>query len=144
MHTKRVVVAVVAMIACSRMAYAQTIFTNTRTEVAVMAGLWEVDSLQVSALANAQYPSIGGGTNLWQFLFPSGGINSDGDEDIEMGVASSGHRQEWRQRGLLADPHGSDQSDLRAGEPSAELGRRAGQAARHLSFLHRAFGGTTI
>jgi hypothetical protein len=90
MYTKRVVVAAVAMIACSRMTHAQTIFTNTRTEVAEMAGLWEVDSLQVSPLANAQYPSIGGGTNLWQFLSPSGGINSDGDEDIEMAINSSG------------------------------------------------------
>src|SRR5579862_6158062 len=69
---------------------AQTVFTNTRTEVAQMAGLWEVDSLQVSPFANAQYPSIGGGTNLWQFLFPSGNINSDGDEDIEMAINSSG------------------------------------------------------
>ncbi|MGD0059158.1 MAG: alkaline phosphatase family protein [Verrucomicrobiia bacterium] len=55
-----------------------------------MATLWEVDSLQVSPLANGQYPSIGAGTNLWQFTFPSGSINSDGDEDIEMGINSSG------------------------------------------------------
>jgi PKD repeat protein len=55
-----------------------------------MATLWEVDSLQISPLANGQYPAIGGGTNLWQFTFPSGNINSDGDEDIEMAINSSG------------------------------------------------------
>src|SRR5258708_25874530 len=93
MYSRWFIYAVVAIAIYSRLtvvSLAQTVVTNTRTEVAQMAGLWEVDSLQVSPFANAQYPSIGGGTNLWQFLFPSGGINSDGDEDIEMGIDSSG------------------------------------------------------
>src|SRR4029077_18828975 len=92
MYSRRFIFAVLLVILprITTSTRAQTVITNTRTEVAEMAGLWEVDSLQVSPFANAQYPSIGGGTNLWQFLFPSGGINSDGDEDIEMAISSSG------------------------------------------------------
>ncbi|MGO9244477.1 MAG: PKD domain-containing protein [Verrucomicrobiia bacterium] len=90
MVTKKVVLAGVALFICAGVVRAQTIMTNTFAEVNLMASLWEVDSLQISPLANAQYPSIGGGTNLWQFLFPSGSINSDGDEDIEMAINSSG------------------------------------------------------
>ena len=51
---------------------ATTIQTNTRPEVAQMAGLWEVDSVQISGLANAQYPAIGGGTSNWQYVDTAG------------------------------------------------------------------------
>ncbi len=90
MVTKKLVMAGVAMAMCVGVTRAQTVETNTFADVNLMATLWEVDSLQVSPLANGQYPSIGGGTNLWQFTFPSGSINSDGDEDIEMAINSSG------------------------------------------------------
>jgi PKD repeat protein len=90
MVTKTLVMAGVAMAVCAGVTRAQTVETNTFAEVNLMATLWEVNCLQVSPLANAQYPAIGGGTNLWQFLFPSGSINSDGDEDIETAINSSG------------------------------------------------------
>ena len=55
-----------------------------------MASLWEVDPIQISALANAQYPSIGGGTSTWQFIFPSFGTAADGDIHVNMAIDSSG------------------------------------------------------
>jgi hypothetical protein len=69
---------------------ATTIQTNTRPEIAQMAGLWEVDSIQISSLANAQYPAIAGGTNNWQFIFPHTSISSDGDVHNDIAVDSSG------------------------------------------------------
>src|SRR5580658_7222067 len=87
---RRLLLVLGAMTLCSGVVSAQTVITNTRVQVAQMAGLWEVDSLQVSPFANQQYPSVGSGTNLYQFLFPSGNINSDGDEDIETGINSGG------------------------------------------------------
>jgi hypothetical protein len=35
---------------------AQTVETNTGAEINLTATMWEVDSTQVSPLANAQYP----------------------------------------------------------------------------------------
>ena len=64
-----------------------TVMTNTRPEIAQMAGLWEVDSDQISALANGQYPTF---TTNWEFMQPSGSTASDGDEHINMAVSSSG------------------------------------------------------
>jgi PKD repeat protein len=87
---KRLLLVLVATTVYSGALSAQTVITNTRVQIAEMAGLWEVDSLEVSPFANQQYPSVGSGTNLYQFLFPSGDINSDGDEDIETGINSAG------------------------------------------------------
>jgi phosphatidylinositol-3-phosphatase len=69
---------------------ASTVITNTRSEVAQMAGLWEVDSVQISGLANAQYPQFG--TNAWQYIDTAGhtGISSDGDKHINMAIDPSG------------------------------------------------------
>src|SRR5207249_6554831 len=67
---------------------ATTTVTNTRPEIAQMAGLWEADSIQISPLANAQYPQFG--TNNWQFIFPHSSISSDGDIHIDMAVDASG------------------------------------------------------
>src|ERR1041384_6025553 len=69
---------------------AQTVITNTRAEVSFMATLWEVDPIQISGLANAQYPSVGGGTSTWQFIFPSFSTASDGDIHVNMAIDSSG------------------------------------------------------
>jgi PKD repeat protein len=71
-------------------ARATTIITNARTEVAQMAGLWEADTVQISGLANAQYPNIGGGTNNWQYIDPHASISSDGDIHIDMAIDASG------------------------------------------------------
>jgi hypothetical protein len=46
-----------------KVAHGQTVITNTRPEVALMASLWEADSVQISPLANAQCPNIAGGMN---------------------------------------------------------------------------------
>jgi hypothetical protein len=70
--------------------HAQTVITNTRAEVSMMASLWEVDPIQISALANGQYPLIGGGTNTWQFLFPAFSTASDGDIHVNMAINSGG------------------------------------------------------
>jgi len=64
-----------------------TTITNTRAEISLMAGLWEADSVQISALANAQYPQF---TNDWQFIFPHSSISADGDIHIDLAVSSSG------------------------------------------------------
>src|SRR5207249_3418564 len=69
-------------------AWALTTITNTRTEISFMAGLWEADSIQISALANGQYPQF---TNSWQYLFPHGNLAADGDIHIDMAVSSSGY-----------------------------------------------------
>ena len=71
--------------------HAQTVITNTRAEVSFMASLWETDPIQISALANAQYPSVGGGTSTWKFVFPGMSILSDGDIHINMGIAATGN-----------------------------------------------------
>ena len=55
-----------------------------------MASLWEVDPIQISALANAQYPTIGGGTGTWQFIFPDSGTSADGDIHVNMAINSGG------------------------------------------------------
>lgn len=69
---------------------AQTVITNTFADVSRMASLWEVDAVQISSLANAQYSSVGGGTSTWQFLFPSFSTAADGDIHVNMGIAASG------------------------------------------------------
>ena len=70
--------------------HAQTVVTMTRTDVWFMASLWESDPIQISAVANAQYPSIGGGTSTWQYIFPSFSTASDGDIHVNMAINSSG------------------------------------------------------
>src|ERR1041384_7823129 len=91
-ESKRLIWVVIAMLASSLPAgtQAQTVIVNTRAEVSFMASLWETDSIEISGLANAQYPLIGGGTNLWRYIDPENGINRDGDTDIEMAIDSSG------------------------------------------------------
>ncbi len=63
----------------------QTVITNTRAEVAFMAGLWESDTIQISPLANAQYPNC---TGTWQFIYPLR-VEADADVHIRMGINSS-------------------------------------------------------
>ena len=65
-----------------------TIMTNTRPEIALMAALWETDSLQISPLANAQYPQFG--SSLWQYIFPHSNISADGDIHIDTAIDSFG------------------------------------------------------
>src|ERR1043166_7452013 len=65
-----------------------TTITNTRSEVAFMAGLWEADSIQISPLADAQYPQFG--TNVWQYPFVHNNLASDGDFHVDMAIDSSG------------------------------------------------------
>ena len=82
-------IAVVAVsVVVSPMVRATTI-TNTRPEIAQMAGYWEVDSVQISPLANAQVSVTC--TGSWEFMQPStGNTSTDGDEHINMCVNSSG------------------------------------------------------
>jgi hypothetical protein len=67
-------------------ALGDTIITNTRAEVAFMASLWESDTIQISPLVNAQYPSCSG---TWQYttLFA---LEPDGDAHIRTAVSSLG------------------------------------------------------
>src|SRR6266850_2833245 len=69
-------------------ARSETVITNTRTEVAQMAGLWEVDSIQISSLANSQYTQFS--PSSWQYIFPHSNISADGDIHIDMAVNSAG------------------------------------------------------
>src|SRR5690349_11230090 len=64
-----------------------TTITNTRSEISFMASLWEVDSVQISSLANAQYPQF---STDWQYIFPHANLAADGDIHIDMAVSSSG------------------------------------------------------
>ena len=89
MYSRRFIFALL-LVVLPRITHANTIITNTRTEVAQMAGSWEVDSVQISGLANAQYPAIGGGTNLWQYIDPHSNISADGDIHSDMAIDSSG------------------------------------------------------
>jgi PKD repeat protein len=82
----RRIYAVIVLLCCSQIARATTI-TNTRPEIAQMAGYWEVDSVQISPLANSLYPQF---TNTWEFMQPSGSTASDGDEHFNMAQNSSG------------------------------------------------------
>jgi subtilisin-like proprotein convertase family protein len=52
-----------------------------------MAGLWEVDTLAVSSLANSQYPTYS--TN-WQYIFPHSSVSGDGDNHSDMAVDAAG------------------------------------------------------
>src|SRR5437016_13136120 len=88
----RRITAVVIGVAFSQVAHA-TVMTNTRPEIAQMAGLWEVDTIQISPLANAQYPLIGGGTSIWQYIFAQTSASSDGDLHHAMAIDSSGTGQ---------------------------------------------------
>src|SRR6266542_2336791 len=74
--------------ALSASSRASTVITNTRAEISFMAGLWEADSVQISSLANAQYPQF---TTDWQYIFPHRAISDDGDIHIDMAVDSSGY-----------------------------------------------------
>src|SRR5438445_202625 len=85
---RRIIVVAIG-VALSQVAHA-TIMTNTRPEIAQMAGLWEVDTTQISPLANAQYPLIGGGTSIWQYTFASSSPATDGDLHHAMAIDSSG------------------------------------------------------
>ncbi len=86
-NSRRLIGAVALLVILPRIAGATTIITNTRTEVATMGGLWEVDSVQISPLANAQYPQF---TNTWEYISPSGSKAADGDEHLNMAVTISG------------------------------------------------------
>jgi PKD repeat protein len=84
---------IIILLCCSQFARATTI-TNTRPEIAQMAGYWEVDSVQISPLANAQLilnaqPSCST-TGSWEYMQPSGSTASDGDEHINMALDASG------------------------------------------------------
>jgi hypothetical protein len=71
-----------------RITHATTIETNTRPEVAQMAGLWEVDSIEISSLANAQYPAYS--PNNWEYIVPHSSIAADGDVHLDMATSASG------------------------------------------------------
>ena len=87
LNSRRFIGAVAWLVILPRIAGATTIITNSRTEIAEMAGWWEVDSVQISSLANGQYPQF---TNTWEYMSPSGSKASDGDEHINMAINSSG------------------------------------------------------
>ena len=54
-----------------------------------MAGLWEVDSVQISSLITNQYPAFG--TNTWEYIVANSGTTSgDHDLHINMAIDSSG------------------------------------------------------
>src|SRR5439155_22834432 len=72
----------------STVTLATTTVTNTRPEIAQMAGLWEADSVQISALANAQYPTY---TTNWEYIVPHGSPAGDGDLHIDMAVDAAGN-----------------------------------------------------
>src|SRR6266516_2926328 len=74
--------------ALSGTSHASTIITNTRAEISFMARLWEADSIEISPLANGQYPQL---SNDWQYIFPHKAISDDGDIHIDMAVDSSGY-----------------------------------------------------
>ena len=65
-----------------------TTITNTRPEISFMAGLWETDSIEISPLADAQYPQFG--TSLWQYTYVHNNISGDGDFHVDMAIDSSG------------------------------------------------------
>ena len=75
------------MFALYPLSMATTIITNTRSEIAFMAGLWEAETIQISGLANAQYPRF---SNDWQYIFPSSGISADGDLHVALAVDAIG------------------------------------------------------
>src|ERR1019366_2204435 len=77
---------VIALLCCSQVARATTI-TNTRPDIAQMAGYWEVDSIQISPLVNSLYPQF---TNTWEFIQPSGSTAYDGDEHFNMAQSVTG------------------------------------------------------
>ena len=84
---KRLIVATLfSLMAIVPAILADTVITNSRAEIAFMAGLWESDTIQISPLANAQYPSC---TGTWQFIYPLR-VESDGDVHIRTGVNSAG------------------------------------------------------
>src|ERR1035437_7992329 len=82
----RRIYAVVVLLCCSQVARA-TVLTNTRPEIAQMASYWEVDSIQISTLANSLYPQF---TNTWGYMQPSGSKATDGDEHFIMAQDPSG------------------------------------------------------
>src|SRR5258708_37635383 len=74
----------------SALGHASTIITNTRTEIAFMAKLWEADSLQISSLVNAQYPQF---STDWQYIFPHANLAADCDVHCDM---AGGDSPRWR------------------------------------------------
>src|SRR3954451_16346246 len=67
---------------------ASTPITFTRSDLTMMAGLWETDTVAISLLATAQYPTFSG---TWNFIFPHGSISADADIHTDMAVNSSGN-----------------------------------------------------
>jgi hypothetical protein len=63
LNSRRFIWAAALLVTFPRITGATAIITNSRTEVAQMAGLWEVDSIQISPLVNVQYPQLAGGAN---------------------------------------------------------------------------------
>src|ERR1041385_8520257 len=88
LNSRRFIWVMVCLAIFPRISTATTVMTNTRPEIAQMAGLWETDSIQVSSLVTNQYPQFG--TNAWQFIFPHNSISSDGDIHIDSATDSSG------------------------------------------------------
>src|SRR5260221_1411750 len=62
------------MFALYPLSMATTIITNTRSEIAFMAGPWGADTIQTSPPANAQYPRP---SYDYRLIFPSHGTSPD-------------------------------------------------------------------
>jgi hypothetical protein len=86
-QVRRFVLTIFGLIAAATMARATTTFTFTRDEVNTMANLWETDSVSVSPLPNAQYPTVAG---TWDFVFPHSSISADADIHVDMAISGSG------------------------------------------------------
>src|ERR1035437_3205130 len=86
-EVRRSLITLIAVATALSSARATTTITFTRDEVSTMANLWETDTVSISPLANAQYPSIAG---TWDFIFPHTSISTDGDIHTDMGIDSSG------------------------------------------------------
>src|SRR5690349_15858279 len=63
--------------------FGNTIITNTFSEIATIASLWETDTVTVSPLANAQYPQF---TSDWQYIYAHNNISADGDVHIDTAI----------------------------------------------------------
>ena len=77
----------VCLVASLASAYANTTIVLSRGDIAAMASLWETDSLAVSPLANAQYPTLSGN---WSYIVPHTSVSSDGDIHIDLATDASG------------------------------------------------------
>lgn len=83
---RRVLTAFIAGLTSLVSAHASTSITFTRSDLTMMAGLWETDTVTISSLATSQYPSLIG---TWDFIFPHSSISTDGDVHTDMAINSS-------------------------------------------------------